>query len=68
MLSVWSLFPIDFPFGLGDAFSTNDHFFISSLQPDVDHDAGVIHDPENLSGPARIYMKLKLNKALIETE
>ena len=68
LLSVWGLFPIDFTFGLGDAFSTIDHFFISSLQPGVVHDAGVIHDPENLSGHAPIYMKLKLEKAMIETK
>ena len=61
--SVWDSFPVDFTFTSGHSCSTLDHFLISNTQSNIVLDAGVMHDPENLSGHSPIFLKVDLAKA-----
>ena len=63
LCSAWDSFPIDFTFSFGQAVSTIDHFFISNSNLNILLEAGVLHDPENLSGHSQIYVKIDLVKA-----
>ena len=40
-----------------------DHFLISNTQLNIVLDAGVLHDPDNVSGHSPIYLKIDLAKA-----
>ena len=66
--SVWDIFPVDFTFTSGNAFSVLDHFLLDSTKTQKILDAGVLHDPENLSGHSPIYLKFDLVKADIAPE
>ena len=68
MFSVWSVFPVDFTFALGNSVSTIDHFIVPYSKSNVVLDAGSIHDSDNLSGHAPIFMKLNLEKACNKSE
>ena len=63
LCSVWDSFPVDFTFASGESSSTLDHFLISNTQSSIVLDAGVMHDPENVSGHSPIYLKIDLAKA-----
>ena len=66
--SAWDNFPVDFTFSSGSTISTIDHFFIPNMFPNLVQEAGVLHDPENLSGHDPIYLKADLSKAYIPPE
>ena len=61
--STWDSFPVDFTFASGASCSTLDHFLISNTQLNIVLDAGVLHDPDNVSGHSPIYLKIDLAKA-----
>ena len=61
--SVWDFHPVDFTFSQGNSFSTIDHFLISNTQSNIISEAGVMHDPENMSGHSPLYIKVDLIKA-----
>ena len=61
--SVWDFYPVDFTFSSGNSRSIIDHFLISNTQSGIILEAGVIHDPENMSGHCPVYIKVDLAKA-----
>ena len=59
----WDSFSVDFTFASGASCSTLDHFLISNTKLNFVLDAGVLHDPDNVSGHSPIYLKIDLAKA-----
>ena len=68
MFSVWSVFSADFTFAYGNSLSTIDHFIVPYSKSNVVLDSGAIHDLDNLSGHAPIFMKSNLEKACNKSE
>ena len=63
LATVLDFFPVDFTFASRESLSTLDHFLIANTQSYIVLDAGVLHDPENVSGHSPIYLKIDLAKA-----
>ena len=61
--TAWEMFPIDFTFSNNQSRSTIDHFLLPDKFASTIIDARVVHDSENMSGHAPIYLQLDLLKS-----
>ena len=70
LLSVWSIYPIDFTFLSNDLKTSSclDHFIVSSNTLDIVEGAGVHHSGDSLSGHDIIWLSLSLEMTVKESK